>query len=49
MKDIMKIIKSIEDSCLLLKGVSEAMQNEVKEQKGGFLSFFLRCTRYLVY
>ena len=31
MEDIMKIVKSLEDSGLLLKGVSEAIQNEVKE------------------
>ena len=38
MKDIIKIVKSLEDSGLLLKGVSETIQNEAKEQKGGFLS-----------
>ena len=37
----MKIVKSIEDSSLLLKGVSETIQNEAKEQKGGFLSILL--------
>ena len=37
----MKIAKSLEDSGLLLKGVSETIQNEVKEQKGGFLSMLL--------
>ena len=31
-KDIIKIVKSLEDSCLLLKGVTEAFQKEVKEQ-----------------
>ena len=36
--DIMKIVKSLEYSGLLLKGVTEAIQNETKEQKGGFLS-----------
>ena len=41
MKDIMKIVKSLEDSGLLLKGVSETIQNEVKEQKRGFLSMLL--------
>ena len=41
MEDIMKIVKSLEDSGLLLKGISEAIQNEVKEQKGGFLSMLL--------
>ena len=38
MEDIIKIVKSLEDSGLLLKGVNETVQNEVKEQKGGFLS-----------
>ena len=38
MEDIIKIVKSLEDSGLLLKGVSETIQNEAKEQKGGFLS-----------
>ena len=41
MKDIMKIIKSLEDSGLLIKGVSKTIQNEAKEQKGGFLSMLL--------
>ena len=36
----MKIVKSLEDSGLLLKGVNETIQNETKEQKGGFLSMF---------
>ena len=33
MEDIMKIVKSHEDSGLLLKGISKTIQNEVKEQK----------------
>ena len=33
MKDIMKIVKSLEELGLLMKGVSEAVQNEAKEQK----------------
>ena len=37
MKDIMKIVKSLEDSGLLLKGVTEKLQNEVKEQQADFL------------
>ena len=41
MKDILKIFKSLEDSGLLLKGVSETIKNEAKEQKGGFLSMLL--------
>ena len=35
--DIIKIVKSLEDSGLLIKGNTETLQNEVKEQKGGFL------------
>ena len=41
MEGIIKIVKSLEDSGLLLKGVTETVQNEVKEQKGGFLSMLL--------
>ena len=41
MEDIIKILKSLEDSGLLLKGVTETVQNEVKEQKGRFLSMLL--------
>ena len=41
MEDIIKTVKSLEDSGLLLKGVTETVQNEVKEQKGGFLSMLL--------
>ena len=35
------MVKSLEDSGILLKGVSETIQNEVKEQKGAFLSILL--------
>ena len=38
MEDIMKIVKSLEHSGLLLKGVSETIQNEAREQRRGFLS-----------
>ena len=41
MEDIMKTVKYLEDSGLLLKGVSETTGNEVKEQRGGFLSRLL--------
>ena len=41
MGDILKIVKSLEDSGLLLKGVSETIKNEAKEQKGGFLRMLL--------
>ena len=40
-KDLIKIVKSYEDSELLLKGVTESVQNEVKEQKRGCLSMLL--------
>ena len=40
-EDVIKIVKSLEDSGLLLKGLTETVQNEVKEQKGGFLSMLL--------
>ena len=35
--DVMKIVKSLEDAGLLIKVVSETVENEVKKQKGGFL------------
>ena len=41
MNDIIKIVKSLEDSGLSLKGVAESVQNEVEEQKGGFVSMLL--------
>ena len=41
MGDILKIVKSLEDSGVLLKGISETIQNEAKEQTGRFLSMLL--------
>ena len=41
MDDILKIAKSLENSGVLLKGVSETIQHEAKEQRGGFLSILL--------
>ena len=41
MNGILKIVKSLQDSEILLKGVSETIKNEAKEQKGGFLSMLL--------
>ena len=38
MEDIIRIVKSLEDSGLSLKGANETIQNKVKEKKGGFLS-----------
>ena len=37
MNDIMKIVNSLEESGLLIKGVNKTTKNEAKEQKGGFL------------
>ena len=37
----MKIIKSLEESDLLIKGISKTIKNEGKEQKGGFLRMLL--------
>ena len=41
MKDIIKIVKSLEDSGLSLKRVSETIRNKAKEEKGRFLSTLL--------
>ena len=41
MNDIIKIVISLEDSGVILKGVSETMQHEAKEQRGEFLSMLL--------
>ena len=41
MDDNLKIVKSIEDSGVSLKSFSETIQNEAKEQRGGFLSMLL--------
>ena len=41
MNDIMKIVQALEDSNILLKGVSGTIKNETKVQKGRFLSMFL--------
>ena len=41
MDGILKIVKSLEDSGVLLKGVSETIPEEANEQKGGFLSMLL--------
>ena len=41
MKDIIRIVKSLEYSGVLFKGVCKTIQNEAKEQRGGFLSMLL--------
>ena len=43
MEDVLKIVKSLEYSGMLLNGVSETIKDEAKEQIGGFLSTSL-CT-----
>ena len=40
-KDIIKIIQALENSNILIKGVTKTIKNEAKEQKGGFLSMLL--------
>ena len=41
LNDVIKIVQPLEDSNILLKGVTETVKNETKEQKGGFLSMLL--------
>ena len=41
MNDMMKIVQALEDSNILLKGVTKTIKSETKEQKGGFLSMLL--------
>ena len=45
MNYIMKVVQSLEDSNILLKGVSKTIKNETKEQKGGFLIMLLGTLR----
>ena len=41
MNNIIKIIEALENSSILLKGVTKTIENETKEQRGGFLSMLL--------
>ena len=41
MKDLIKIVTTLEEHDILLKGISKKIKNETKEQKGGFLSMLL--------
>ena len=41
MNDIIKIVKALEDSNILMKGVTKTIKNKTKEQKCGFLSMLL--------
>ena len=45
MNDITKIIEALENSGILLKGVTKTIENETKEQRGGFLSMLLGTLR----
>ena len=41
MNEIMKVVQALENFNILLKGVTETIKNETKEQKGGFLNMLL--------
>ena len=41
MNDIIKIIEALENSDILLKEVTKTIENETKEERGGFLSMLL--------
>ena len=41
LNDLLEVIKSLEKNSILLDGITETVKNEVKEQKGGFLSMLL--------
>ena len=45
MNDILKIVQALEDSNILIKGITKTIQNETKEQKDGFLSMLLGTLR----
>ena len=45
MNNIMKIVKSLEESSLLTKGVSETIKNEAKEQKNRISECAIRYSR----
>ena len=41
MKDIIKIIKSLQDSNVLSDDITETVKREIKKQEGGFLPVLL--------
>ena len=41
MNDRIKLVQALEDLRILLKGVTETIENETKSQRGGFLSMLL--------
>ena len=45
MNDIMKIVQALEDSNILLKGVTKTIENETKKQKGEFFKYAIRYFR----
>ena len=47
MNDIMKIIEALENSGILLKGVSKTIENETKEQRGVFYVILFYVTSYI--
>ena len=49
MVDIMKVDKSLEESGFLIKGISETIKNEAKEQKGGLLLMLLGTLAYSLF
>ena len=40
MEDLMKVVESLEESESLIKGISETIKNDAKEQKGGFFQCY---------
>ena len=40
-EDIIKMVKSLDETGLLIKEISETTKNEAKESKGGFLTMLL--------
>ena len=45
MSDIMKIVKFLEEIGFLIRGVSETIRNEAKEQKRRVFKYVIRCVR----
>ena len=41
MEDIFEIAKSLKDSCSLIKGITQTIENKREEQRGGFLDMLL--------
>ena len=46
MNDVMKIVKPLEECCLIIKGISEATQNKSKERKRWISQYVIRYIRY---